>query len=60
MLMMDTLKENAVKTINSNGIREPPMTESFPERFERGYQLELEHFIDVVQGKVSSVLSLRP
>ena len=51
MLTLDTMKETSVKTFNARGSIDPPIAASFPERFERAYQIELDHFIDVVKGK---------
>ena len=53
MLTMDAVRQTAVRTFNSRGCLDAPIAESFPDRFERAYKIELNHFLDVVQGKIS-------
>ena len=53
MLAMDAVRQTAVKTFNSRGCLDAPIAESFPDRFERAYKIELNHFLDVVQGNMS-------
>ena len=53
MLIMDAVRQTAVKTFNSRGCLDATIAESFPDRFERAYKIELNHFVDVVQGKMS-------
>ena len=50
MLTMDAVRQTAVKTYSSSGCLDAPIAESFPDRFEKAYKIELNHFIDVVQG----------
>lgn len=38
--------------IGHEGIKQTPIYYSFPSRFKTAYKLELEHFLDVVQGKI--------
>ena len=39
-----------VETFTSKAMSKPPMWFSFPSRYEDAYKLELDHFINVVQG----------
>ena len=50
MLTLDTAKQTTVKTFNARGSFDAPVSVSFPDRFEKAYKTELDHFIDVVQG----------
>ena len=52
MLSMDAARRTAVKTFNSRGCFDAPIAESFPDRFSKAYIIELNHFLDVVQGDV--------
>ena len=52
MLTMDAVRQTAVKAFNSRGCLDAPIAESFPDRFERAYKIELNHFLDVVQGNI--------
>lgn len=53
---------HSVETVlGHEGIKQMPIYYSFPSRFKTAYKLELEHFLDVVQGtnlllNVSSLL----
>lgn len=38
--------------IGHEGIKQTPIYYSFPSRFKTAYKLELEHFLEVVQGKI--------
>lgn len=43
---------HSVETVlGHEGIKQTPIYYSFPSRFKTAYKLELEHFLDVVQGK---------
>ena len=53
MLTMDAATQHDMFTHKSNGKLHPPLKISFPDRFEKAYIEELDHFIDVIQGNVS-------
>ncbi|WAR14497.1 IOLG-like protein [Mya arenaria] len=50
MLKMEPCLQTTVHEYSNAGKRDPPFAVSFPDRFKDAYLLELDHFIDAVEG----------
>ena len=51
MLVNDNLRSTALQFSNTQGTHLPPIQYSFPTRYDKAYELEMEHFLDVIAGK---------
>ena len=58
MLTGDNEQPNRAVLTSYTGIHSAPVLQTFMSRHAEGYRVELEHFIDVVQGLVELFLKL--
>lgn len=53
MLKMNPLLQTTVQEYTTEGQKEAPSCVSFPDRFREAYITEMDHFVDVIQGKAT-------
>ena len=51
MLSSDNVSAFSSHLFNSRGCSEPPLKESFPQRYAESYNLEMHHFINTIKKK---------